>query len=93
MNRQEHLLVILMEECAEVQHAAAKTLRFGKDDTYADRASNVEQLRLEVTDLMAVVEMLSAEGINMSTPYLEKQCKQTKVNHYLEYSKQQGTLD
>jgi len=29
VNRQEHLLVIAAKECAEIQHAIAKAMRFG----------------------------------------------------------------
>jgi len=32
MTRADHLLVIIMEECAEIQQATAKALRFGLDD-------------------------------------------------------------
>jgi len=31
MNRTDHLLMCLIEECAEVQKVATKTLRFGFD--------------------------------------------------------------
>jgi hypothetical protein len=52
------LLVRLMEECAEVQQVAAKTLRFGPDSHHpqhtAQRTNRVE-LQRETLDLLKVL--------------------------------------
>lgn len=40
MNTTEHLLVVLGEECAEVQQNIAKALRFGLDDHHPDKNRN-----------------------------------------------------
>ena len=46
------LLTILMEECAEVQKAASKIIRFG---AYNDKRQDLED---EVGDLMCMVDLL-----------------------------------
>jgi NTP pyrophosphatase (non-canonical NTP hydrolase) len=96
MNRIEHLLTIATEECAEVQQAATKALRFGleegKDCSAFEHGSNVERLRYELNDLIAVVEMLESEGLNLSPDYESRKAKKEKVERYLLYSKECGTL-
>ena len=63
MNKTEHLLACLAEECAEVQHAVAKALRFGLDDGYLGAAStNAQDIAREFADVLAVVEMLEEDG-------------------------------
>ena len=64
MNNTEHLLTCLMEECAEIQKAAAKALRFGLDDHAPDSGStNADDISTEIIDLLAVIEMLKEENI------------------------------
>ena len=59
MNRTEHLLVILMEECSEVQKNASKALRFGLDDHAPDsNISNSQMITNEIGDLYAAIQML-----------------------------------
>ena len=64
MNTTEYVLVCLMEECAEVQHAAAKALRFGLP-------LNREQLQREILDVQAIVELLQESGILAIAPDAE----------------------
>jgi len=91
MNREQHLLIKLMEECAEVSKLVSKSLIFGLDDHHPDRSStNKEEICHELNDLYAVVEMLS--------PYLDffvpdpvaMEEKKDKVNHYIKYSQHKG---
>ena len=56
MNRREELLVITMEECAEVSQACSKMLRFNEQVDY-------ENLQDEIGDLMYMVELLKEQGI------------------------------
>ena len=58
MNKQEELLVILMEECAEVQQEASKLIRFGSE-TWAD----VLNFEKEIGDLMCVVALCQEAGL------------------------------
>jgi hypothetical protein len=92
MNRQEHLLVILAEECNEVAQQAAKALRFGIDEQRDLPTSNRERLLHEYNDLMAVVEMLQDEGIYLRAQGTLIEAKKEKVEKYLKYSKELGTL-
>ena len=97
MNRLEHLLTILTEECAEVQQAATKTLRFGleegRDLSALKYGNNVQRLWHEINDLLAVIEMLETEGLDLSTDYELINNKKDKVEKYLLYSASCGTLD
>ena len=92
MDRKEHLLIVLAEECAEVQQAVTKALRFGLDEGRDIETTNAERLRYELNDLMAMVEMLAAEGINLSSDYAARAEKKAKVEKYLIYSAECGTL-
>jgi hypothetical protein len=74
MTTQEHLLVCLMEECAEIAQvatritqAAAKALRFGLDNGYpgTDRTNRADLVR-EINDLMGVIEAIQEAGVELS---------------------------
>ncbi|TET23414.1 MAG: hypothetical protein E3J78_02280 [Candidatus Cloacimonadota bacterium] len=93
MTKQEHLLVCLSEECNEVIHAVSKTLRFGPDEIWPKmEQTNIERVRIELNDLMAVVTMLEGEGFNLTRTAGEMVAKQKKVEKYIEYAKTLGTL-
>ena len=95
MTRQDHLLVILMEECAEVQKECAKALRFGLDDWYAPSGvvdTNREQITHELDDLLGIVGMLRQENIIDAENPEAQDAKQGKVERYLKYSAQKGLL-
>jgi hypothetical protein len=95
VNRTEHLLTCLIEECAEVQKAASKALRFGLDDHAPDGSitKNEESIAYECIDLLAIIEMLREENI---IPLLNAQQlivdKKNKVKKYMEYAKERRTL-
>lgn len=93
MNRREHLLVILGEECAEVIQDAAKALRFGLDEGRDIEVTNAERLKTEVNQLLAVIEMLDEEGVDLRDDFIVQRKKREKVEEYLEYSKQCGTYN
>jgi NTP pyrophosphatase (non-canonical NTP hydrolase) len=94
VKRTEHLLVILMEECAEVAQRASKALRFGlKEVEPGQEATNAERLAGELADLDAVVLMCEAEGAFACAgeqSALER--KERKVERFLAYSAECGTL-
>lgn len=96
MTVQEHLLVILMEECSELQKLAAKALRFGPHEVWPEHpelGSNAQRMQQEWNDLVAVVELLRETGISLSCSGKEIEAKQLKIQNYMVYSRDQGTLD
>ena len=67
MSKPEHMpvsfegkLVRLMEECAEVQQAAAKVLRFG-DRSWNGGPTNGELLEEEMADLVGAIRIVRGE--------------------------------
>lgn len=95
MNRTEHLLTCLAEECAEVQQAVSKALRFGLSDGRPGfNSTNAQDIGRELLDIMAVMEML-VDSCVLKLPadrlYLIDQKKQ-RVRKWMEFAKQQGTL-
>lgn len=57
-------LVMLMEECAEVQKAVCKALRHGLDDVnpHGDGTSNRLQIAQELGDVFGLADILAISG-------------------------------
>jgi NTP pyrophosphatase (non-canonical NTP hydrolase) len=93
MNRTEHLLTILGEECAEVAQRCSKAVRFGLEESQpGQEKTNAERISEEMSDLIGVFEMLLASS---SVPLMSGdliEAKKAKVEKYLAYSKHCGTL-
>lgn len=94
MTRQEHLLVILAEECAEIQQEVAKALRFGLDDVYLPESTetNAESIIREVADFMGVLKMLQAELHLDRIDHNRIERKRQRVEEFLKYSEDRGRL-
>ena len=97
MNRREHLLTILAEECAEVAQRVSKALRFGIDEVEPGQPStNGARVTLEILDLLVVNEMLaeteSLAPITENAVSRHANAKRGKIEKYLAYSKERGTL-
>jgi len=66
MNKIEHLLLCLAEEAGEVVQAAGKAGRFGLNDQPSpDKLSNNEYIVREVNDVLAILELLKEEGVDL----------------------------
>lgn len=94
MTRLEMLLDILSEECSEVAIRCSKALRFGLDEIEpGQRHTNRERIKRELNDVHALVEMLQAVNAlpAIYDPGLVIE-KKRKVETFLEYSAQCGTL-
>jgi hypothetical protein len=98
MTRQQHLLIRLMEECAEVQKEISKILIFGlKDKPFiaegVDHVPNDVRLSQEIVDVLTLIDMVDESGIkiNIADEAIEK--KRAKVEKYLEYSHSKGLLE
>ena len=97
MDRTEHLLVCLAEECAELAQAVSKALRFGLDDGHPERGTtNADDIARELHDLFGVIELLDESGALPQVRAMDSDAaineKKLKVEKYLEYSKSRGTL-
>lgn len=97
MTKQQMLLLLLMEEAAEVAQACSKVLRFGanhKPDVYPD--TNADRLYKEIIDFQVIIDFLETEGVFKEiTVELEKEMirKQQSTTRYLSISKDLGHLD
>lgn len=92
MDRKEHLLIILAEECMEVAHEVTKALRFGLEDKWKENPTNAEKLTQEMGDLMAVFNMLVVEGHVKPITKESIEEKYMKVEKFIVYSRERGTL-
>ncbi len=100
MTRNEHLLTILAEECAEVIQRISKTLRFGTCEVQPGQSDdNTTRMVNEVIDLLAAYHLLHREGNGCLPPLsvlIQTQAfrdKQAKVEKFLELSRSEGTLE
>ena len=104
MTREEHLLTIVGEECAEIAQRVAKALRFGMEQVQEDaddrpqenpeRLTNRERIVREYYDLRAVLGMAGIDAWDTSD--LARRCeaeKVRKVERYLQRSARCGTLE
>ena len=93
MNRNEHLLMILAEECAEVAQRVSKALRFGLDEVQpGQELTNEQRIWGEMNDLAGVGEMLIEARKSGGLCREAVEAKKAKVEKFLAYSEQCGTL-
>lgn len=96
MNRTEHLLTCLGEECAEVSQRVSKALRFGLDEVQPGQPlRNRDRIVEELRDLFAVAEILAGEGvIGWCMPdRIEVHAKLAKIERFMAISRAQRVLD
>ncbi len=97
MNRAEHLLSCLAEECAEVAQRVSKALRFGLSEVQPGQPlNNAQRIVYELGDLMSVAIMLQEDGV-LPEPAEDFDellaAKRVKVEFYMAFSREQGVLD
>jgi NTP pyrophosphatase (non-canonical NTP hydrolase) len=61
-DQQNEVMLIALEECAEVIQAISKVFRFGIDSVH-NGVSNKEHLEEEVGDLLCMIEMMMEQNI------------------------------
>lgn len=94
MNRIEHLLTVLMEECCELAQDTSKAKRFGVHEQRDLSTSNHDRMQKEYNDLLAMIDMLNEEeGFDLHRDPKLIRFKRAKVEKYLLYSLECGTLD
>ncbi len=95
MTKQEYFLINFIEELSEVIQATSKVLRFTANNKYElYEKTNLENLKLEFVDLMALVEILNGLfhlGLWTSDDEIQKAIDK-KVNMY-ERAKALGTVN
>jgi len=94
MNRQEHLLKILEEECCETAVRASKALRFSLQEVQpGQELTNSERIVYEFNDIFAMMEILLDEGhIKKILDRTAIEKKKLKIEKFLKLSKECGTL-
>lgn len=98
MNRAEYLLAKVAEESGEISVAAMKCAVFGSDDVNVLKRdvpgypNNAELLAQEIDDLIGVREMLRREGLIRAVSAERVAAKIAKVEKWMEYSREKGTL-
>lgn len=98
LNRTVYLLVLLIEECAEVIQRACKAIRFGLTEIQKsnpeEKRDNARRLTEELADLQTIVVLLQEDRVlpfdGMATWSAEKRAKILK---YLRYSIQLGLAE
>ena len=94
-NKQEHLAYCVGEECGEVQQVLGKIGRFGLLNTNPNNGlTNLQQLKLEVHDIIAVYQMLTEEvGEDPSIDDTLIAAKMKRTEHYMEVARNLGELE
>lgn len=96
MNKTEHLFFKAAEESGEVAQISSKCAIFGVQDSNPKYGNipNIELFIAEVNDLIAVVEMIGDEGIDISNLGDREliRLKKEKVKLWMEYSRDRGRL-
>jgi len=80
MNRNEEILIILQEECAEVIQAISKVRSFGLE-------GNVEDLKKELCDLQCMINLMSEFDVVQYGLYQRYEQIQAKREKLKEFSK------
>ena len=94
MNKLQHLLLKLMEECNEVSQVASKCIQFSLEDKAPNQPyTNAERLNQELNDLRAQLTMLESEGFYFKASAKAQEDKIAKVNKYLKYPQELGLVD
>ena len=87
---EQERLVILAEECAEVIQAASKIKRFGLVGKPVNTTlTNKESLEMELGDVLALVDLVKASNLGITTEGIEK----ARLNKMQRLSKYMHTWD
>ena len=97
MTEIQHLLLKIMEECAEISQVCSKASQFGLEESHPDMdQNNLQRIRAEFGDLMGTVKYLyDVHGVEIAAT---KECmdsmtkKADKLEKYLKYSKSLGMV-
>ncbi len=87
--REQHLLTVLAEECAEVAQRASKAIRFGIAEVQPGQdLDNKQRLEAELGDLLGMADMLG-----LTPDPVRRKAKPDRVERYMRYSAALGLVD
>ena len=97
MNKEQMLLTLLSEECAEVAQLASKSIRFGLDSYEPlTGVSNIDALHQELIDIITIVQYLNYEyDFNFDFDNIDWKAvaaKKERIDKYTKYSVDLGRL-
>ncbi len=93
MDREQHLLLKLMEECSELAQDAAKAIQFGAHKQCPVGISNHAHMQREFNDVLAIIDMLNDDGMDLHRdPKLICE-KINKIEKYALRSEECGQLE
>lgn len=91
LDEQDHLLIVLAEECAELSKNIMKAIRFGVDDTHPlEHVSNRQLINSEMNDVIAVIKQL--RGFGFKEDLKAQDMKVAKLRGWMKYSMANGKL-
>jgi hypothetical protein len=102
MDKEQFLLLKVMEECAEIQYVCSKAMQFGLDEIkQGQKQTNKERLEDEIEDLLNTIQLLSLElseplkmaaGIYDATSETSYNKKLMRLQKYKKYSHDLGKV-
>ena len=95
MSYDQVLYLKLIEECAEVQQRASKSMQFGADDIQSGQAlTNKVRLQAEVNDLRATIQFMVENGLLSEYTTLGwkqfVEARRARMGQYIEYARRRG---
>lgn len=88
MNQYENILVTISEECAEIQKAVSKALRFGLENHHPDQpdCSNADDILFEFIHLQTLIEGFQRHGyLPKWDDYTVKTIKDDKIKSMVKW--------
>jgi len=80
MNKRQEMLVITMEECAELSQACSKLIRFEDDQSEQD----IKNLQDEIGDVMCMIDIMKHSGL-VNDEQIEER-KKVKTDKLMKWS-------
>lgn len=94
MLTEEYLMIRLMEELSELQHATSKCIRFGpKDVCKVHQIPNIEKVRHELEDSFAIISVLEHLGMEFRPDEERSKNKIQNVINDLTKAIERGIVD
>jgi len=100
MHLNEYMLTVLGEEGVEIAQRVSKANRFGLNETEPGKTlNNAERIEEEFIDMIAVYQLCESFGVLRTLDLEDRETqkrireKKAKVLEYMNYSREQGTLE